>query len=375
MSELGHIALGQGARAVRRGRGHAAARRLRSHLRLRRRAADADPAQGPRADGALGLLVRADRHRSSRTTSSRSASRTCRVATTIPTCAAACMLVRRLEMLPVEFVVRGYLAGSGFAEYQAAGSISGVAAAPGPAPRRSPARAGRHARVQGDERARREHQRRRGPRALPGDAYDRAAAAALAVYGHAAEHARTRGIVLADTKFEFGLDPQGTVVLGDEVLTPDSSRFWPAASVVPGESPPSFDKQYVRDWLLAAAVGQELPGPRAAPRGRRRAPPRATARPTISSPGDRSRPISKSRESNARNRPRPAEAGHPRSAGRGHRAQPLGARAARRGRARRQGLRPRGGGDDPGEARRVATTAAEQVLANDLIESFEVVLP
>jgi phosphoribosylaminoimidazole-succinocarboxamide synthase len=171
------------------------------------------------------------------------------------------MLVRRLEMLPVEFVVRGYLAGSGFAEYEAAGSISGVPFPPGlrladrlPEPVVTPAfkaTSGHDENISADE-----------ARALcAGDAYDRAAAAALAVYRHAAAHARTRGIVVADTKFEFGLDPHGTVVLGDEVLTPDSSRFWPAAAIVPGASPPSFDKQYVRDWLSQQPWDRSYPGP------------------------------------------------------------------------------------------------------------------
>jgi phosphoribosylaminoimidazole-succinocarboxamide synthase len=171
------------------------------------------------------------------------------------------MLVRRLEMLPVEFVVRGYLAGSGWIDYQATGAVSGVALPPGlrladelPEPIVTPAfkaTSGHDANITAEE-----------ARALSGsDAYDRAAAAALAVYRHAAEHARARGIVLADTKFEFGVDQDGEVVLGDEVLTPDSSRFWPAESVVPGSSPPSFDKQYVRDWLLQQPWDKTYPGP------------------------------------------------------------------------------------------------------------------
>ena len=171
------------------------------------------------------------------------------------------MLVRRLEMLPVEFVVRGYLAGSGWIDYQATGGVSGVALPSGlrladqlPEPIVTPAfkaTSGHDANITAEE-----------ARALSGgDAYDRAAAAALAVYRHAAEHARARGIVLADTKFEFGVDQDGEVVLGDEVLTPDSSRFWPAESVVPGSSPPSFDKQYVRDWLLQQPWDKTYPGP------------------------------------------------------------------------------------------------------------------
>jgi phosphoribosylaminoimidazole-succinocarboxamide synthase len=175
------------------------------------------------------------------------------------------MLVRRLEMLPVEFVVRGYLAGSGFVDYQATGAVSGVALPPGlqladelPEPIVTPAfkaTSGHDANITAEE-----------ARSLcGGDPYDRAAAAALDVYRHAAEHARARGIVLADTKLEFGVDASGEVVLGDEVLTPDSSRFWPGESIVRGQSPPSYDKQYVRDWLLAQPWDRAYPGPELPP--------------------------------------------------------------------------------------------------------------
>jgi phosphoribosylaminoimidazole-succinocarboxamide synthase len=172
------------------------------------------------------------------------------------------MLVRRLRMLPVEFVVRGYLAGSGLKDYRATGAVSGVALPAGlriadrlPETIVTPARkatSGHDENISAAE-----------ARALcgGGEAYDRAAAAALAVYERAAEHARGRGIVLADTKFEFGLDADGEVVLGDEVLTPDSSRFWPADGVVPGETPPSFDKQFLRDWLEAQPWDKTPPGP------------------------------------------------------------------------------------------------------------------
>jgi phosphoribosylaminoimidazole-succinocarboxamide synthase len=171
------------------------------------------------------------------------------------------MLVRRLEMLPVEFVVRGYLAGSGFADYAATGAVSGVdlpaglrLADPLPEAIVTPAfkaTSGHDTNITAAE-----------ARDLcGGEPYDRAAAAALAVYRHASAHARACGIVLADTKFEFGLDAEGTIVLGDEVLTPDSSRFWPADSVVPGSSPPSYDKQYVRDWLSTQPWDRTYPGP------------------------------------------------------------------------------------------------------------------
>jgi phosphoribosylaminoimidazole-succinocarboxamide synthase len=171
------------------------------------------------------------------------------------------MLVRRLQMLPVEFVVRGYLAGSGFKDYLATGAISGVVLPAGlqlaeqlPAPVVTPAMkatSGHDENITADE-----------ARDLcGGDAYDRAAGAALAVYAHGAAHAASRGIVLADTKFEFGLDARGDVVLGDEVMTPDSSRFWPADAVRPGDNPPSFDKQYVRDWLEAQPWDKTPPAP------------------------------------------------------------------------------------------------------------------
>jgi phosphoribosylaminoimidazole-succinocarboxamide synthase len=171
------------------------------------------------------------------------------------------MLVRRLEMLPVEFVVRGYLAGTGFLDYQATGAVSGVALPAGlrlaerlPEPVVTPAfkaTSGHDSNITAEE----------GRALCGGEPYDRAAAAALAVYRHAAEHARARGIVLADTKFEFGVDARGEVVLADEVLTPDSSRFWPVESIVPGSSPPSFDKQFVRDWLLQQPWDKTYPGP------------------------------------------------------------------------------------------------------------------
>ena len=171
------------------------------------------------------------------------------------------MLVRRLAMLPVEFVVRGYLAGSGWRDYSSSGAISGVPLPRGlrladelPEPVVTPAMkatSGHDENITADE-----------ARDLcGGEPYDRAAAAALAIYRHAVEHARPRGIVVADTKFEFGLDAAGELVLGDEVLTPDSSRFWPSDSVVPGSSPPSFDKQYVRDWLEAQPWDKTYPGP------------------------------------------------------------------------------------------------------------------
>jgi phosphoribosylaminoimidazole-succinocarboxamide synthase len=165
------------------------------------------------------------------------------------------MLVKRLQPLPIEAVVRGYLAGSGWKEYRESGVVCGVPLPPGlalasrlPQPIFTPAtkaEAGAH-----DENISFEQ-----TVALIGA--DRAAQVrdvALRLYTEAAAYALTRGIVIADTKFEFGLDEHGTLTLMDEVLTPDSSRFWPLASWREGENPPSYDKQYLRDWLEAAQV-------------------------------------------------------------------------------------------------------------------------
>ena len=165
------------------------------------------------------------------------------------------MLVKRLQPLPIEAVVRGYLAGSGWKEYREGGAVCGVPLPPGlqlasrlPQPIFTPAtkaEAGAH-----DENISFEQ-----TVALIGA--ERAAQVrdvALRLYTEAATYALTRGIVIADTKFEFGLDEHGTLTLMDEVLTPDSSRFWPLQSWQPGSNPPSFDKQYLRDWLEAAQV-------------------------------------------------------------------------------------------------------------------------
>jgi len=161
------------------------------------------------------------------------------------------MLVRRLEMLPVECVARGYLAGSGVSAYRETGAVSGVPLPPGladgsrlPEPIFTPttkAPVGAH-----DEAMTLDD-----VRAVVGDLADRLREVTLAVYRRAADLAAGRGILLADTKLEFGLDPAGTLTLGDEVLTPDSSRWWPADRWRPGAAQPSYDKQFVRDWLSA----------------------------------------------------------------------------------------------------------------------------
>jgi phosphoribosylaminoimidazole-succinocarboxamide synthase len=173
------------------------------------------------------------------------------------------LIVKSLEMLPVECVVRGYLAGSGWKDYQATGAVSGVELPTGlresdrlPAPIFTPASKallGEH-----DENIDFE-----GAVAAVGDlaTVERLREISLALYETAATHALERGIILADTKFEFGLDHGGRLTLGDEVLTPDSSRFWPADAYEPGRGQPSFDKQYVRDWATTTGWDRSPPAP------------------------------------------------------------------------------------------------------------------
>jgi phosphoribosylaminoimidazole-succinocarboxamide synthase len=171
------------------------------------------------------------------------------------------MIVKKLQMLPVEFVVRGYLAGSGWKDYQKTGSVCGVTLPAGlkeadrlPEPIFTPAT---KATTGHDENITEED-----AEALCGaDVLKRAKQSAINIYERAAGVAAERGILLADTKFEFGVGPDGEVTLADEVLTPDSSRFWPADSWEPGSSPPSFDKQYLRDWLDDAGWDHEPPPP------------------------------------------------------------------------------------------------------------------
>jgi phosphoribosylaminoimidazole-succinocarboxamide synthase len=172
------------------------------------------------------------------------------------------MLVRRLEMLPVECVVRGYITGSGWKDYQATGAVSGIELPAGlresdrlPEPLFTPST---KATTGHDEAIDFE-----GAVQLIGDRglTEQVRDLSLAVYNRAAEHALERGIILADTKFELGLDPQGNLTLGDEVCTPDSSRFWPADQYEPGRSQPSFDKQYVRDWASGTGWDRTPPAP------------------------------------------------------------------------------------------------------------------
>jgi phosphoribosylaminoimidazole-succinocarboxamide synthase len=172
------------------------------------------------------------------------------------------IIVKRLKPLPLEAVVRGYLIGSGWKDYQRSGQICGIQLPTGlkqaerlptaiftPA---SKAEAGAH-----DENISFAE-----VRALIGaELADQVRTTSLALYQFAAEHARARGIIIADTKFEFGLDTDGQLVLMDEVLTPDSSRFWPADTYQVGISPPSFDKQYIRDYLETLDWDKRAPGP------------------------------------------------------------------------------------------------------------------
>lgn len=173
------------------------------------------------------------------------------------------VIVKRLKPLPLEAIVRGYLIGSGWNDYQASGTVSGIPLPPGlrQAERlpevlftpSSKAPAGHHdknisfadvSRAIGQE--------------LAGEVRD----ASIALYRHAVEHAAQRGIIIADTKFEFGLDEEGRLRVMDEMLTPDSSRFWPVESYAPATSPPSYDKQFVRDYLETLDWNKQAPGPK-----------------------------------------------------------------------------------------------------------------
>jgi len=178
-----------------------------------------------------------------------------------PGLAGRALLVRRLEMLPLECVVRGYLAGSGWKDYGRTGAVCGI---PLPDGLREADRLPRtlftpstKATSGHDENITAEQ----GIELVGEQRYREVERASIALYERAAASALERGIILADTKFEFGIDADGSLVVGDEVLTPDSSRFWPADSYAPGSSPPSFDKQFVRDWLETQPWDKAPPGP------------------------------------------------------------------------------------------------------------------
>jgi phosphoribosylaminoimidazole-succinocarboxamide synthase len=172
------------------------------------------------------------------------------------------MLVKALDMLPVECVVRGYLIGSGWRDYQETGATSGVTLPQGlrqadrlPEPIFTPA--GKAAVGEHDENITMADV----VNAVGPDLAAEAERVSLAVYARAAADCRDAGIILADTKFEMGTDPTGALTLGDEVCTPDSSRFWPADTYAPGTSPLSFDKQYLRDWLDQSDWDHTPPAP------------------------------------------------------------------------------------------------------------------
>jgi len=168
---------------------------------------------------------------------------------------------RRLRMLPIECVVRGYLSGSGWKDYRATGTVCGHELPPGleesaqlPEPIFTPAT---KAATGHDENI----DRNRALELVDAAHFDDIERCSLALYACAAAYARERGIIIADTKFEFGLDHQGRVVLADEALTPDSSRFWPAETYRPGGAQPSFDKQFARDYCEALGWDKTAPGP------------------------------------------------------------------------------------------------------------------
>ena len=176
------------------------------------------------------------------------------------------LVVRRLKPLPVEAIVRGYLIGSGWTDYQASGRVSGIALPTGlqqaarlPRTLFTPstkAEQGRHdENIEFDEMVAR----------VGAQVAEQVRDLSIQIYEQASAHARQCGIIIADTKFEFGLDDAGQVVFIDEVLTPDSSRFWPADQYRPGRSPPSYDKQFVRDYLESVAWDKTPPAPRLPP--------------------------------------------------------------------------------------------------------------
>ena len=172
------------------------------------------------------------------------------------------MLVRKLDIVPVECIARGYLVGSGWAEYRRSGTVHGQPlrggyrqAEPLDEPLFTPS-------VKAEQGEHDENISTGQLAALVGEAQARGLGQlTLRLYREAAAYAAARGVIIADTKFEFGRDPAGGLVLADEVLTPDSSRFWPADRYASGANPPSLDKQYVRDWLESVGFRHEPPAP------------------------------------------------------------------------------------------------------------------
>ncbi len=178
-----------------------------------------------------------------------------------PDLAGRSMLVNRLTMMPIECVVRGYLVGSGWKDYRATGTVCGHSLPPGmveaqklPKPLFTPSTKATDGHDQNIDRD-------AGVLLVGEERFNRLEQVAIELYETAAEYALERGIIIADTKFEFGEDETGRMVLGDEALTPDSSRFWPADEYATGGAPPSYDKQYVRDWLETLDWDKTPPGP------------------------------------------------------------------------------------------------------------------
>ncbi len=172
------------------------------------------------------------------------------------------IVAKRLKALPVEAIVRGYLVGSGWSDYRKTGTVCGI---PLPAGLRQAEKLPQTLFTPSTKAAVGEHDENIDfaacERLLGAELAAKVRAAAITLYETAAAYALTRGIIIADTKFEFGLDEAGTLTLIDEVLTPDSSRFWPLDQYQVGGNPPSFDKQYVRDWLIASGWNKQAPGP------------------------------------------------------------------------------------------------------------------
>jgi len=170
-------------------------------------------------------------------------------------------MCRKLEMLPLECVVRGYLTGSGWKDYQATGSVCGHELAEGlqdsdklPEPIFTPS-------TKANEGHDENIDRERAAELIGQERFDEVERVSIELYRFASEYAAERGILIADTKFELGLDPEGQLVLGDEAFTPDSSRFWPADEYEPGRAQPSFDKQFVRDYCESLGWDKTYPGP------------------------------------------------------------------------------------------------------------------